>query len=193
MPLFRSTHDALRFAYNFNGTNITGVRIGDVPASDGKGLGGLDGAGEAGNIKRIVEEQSEWIRAVIESRYMPYHVPCNCGRACCKGWRDNLDWRRAVRVLSTDDGVVRTVFGYSGDVLYRFDVVGRYFMRESDRSSIQQIAVESRMPERTVRHHCGLLAKLFNGSDSNQGLYPIAFDTVDRAMNEHGIVGNVEK
>lgn len=190
MPLFKSTQSALTFAYNFNGTNTVSAHIGDVPppSGNGKGLGGLDGAGEVGNIKRIVEKQASWIANAIVARYMPSRLPCSCGRLCCSGWMKNLEWRRAVRELSQDESIQKSVFGWAGDVLYRFEIVARYFER-GEKTSLTDISRKARVSERTARTHYNLISTMFHGSRNNKGLEDIALQTVDDALRKQGIVG----
>ena len=100
MALFKSTHDALRFAYNFNGDNTVSAHWGGMPKPTGRGLGGLDGAGEAGNIKRVVESLGGLVTAWAVANYAPNSFPCSCRRPCCKGWRMNDEWESAVLKMS---------------------------------------------------------------------------------------------
>lgn len=57
-PLFRSGHEALRFAYAYNAQQypmtIMGRMMRGSSLGSGRGLHGLDGAAEAGNVKRVV-------------------------------------------------------------------------------------------------------------------------------------------
>lgn len=193
MALFKSTYDALTFAYNFNGTNVTSAKLGDVPppAGNGKGLGGLDGAGEAGNIKRCVESQAPWIVNIIVARFMPSKMPCSCGRLCCSGWTKNLDWRKSVRELSQDDSIKKGVFGWAGDVVYRFEIVARYFAR-GEKISLSDIATRARITDRSARRHYNLVNTLLRGSRHNKGLEDIAMDAVDAVLRKQGIVGDEE-
>ena len=190
MALFKSTYEALTFAFNYNGSNTVTAHIGDTPppSGNGRGLGGLDGAAEAGNIKRIVESQTPWVFNLVVARFMQQKLPCSCGRLCCSGWAKNLEWWRAVRELSQDDSVQKTVFGWAGDVLYRFEVVARYFER-GEKSSLSDIAKRARVSSRTARTHYNLIATMFHGSRLNKGLEDIALSTVDEALRKQGIVG----
>ena len=189
-PLFKSTYDALRFAYNFNGTNFSSPKIGIQPSGNGNGLGGLDGAAEAGNIKRIVNSHSQWIRALIECRFLPSRLPCSCRRPCCCGWAINSEWKQAVLTLSKDDGIVSNAFSFSGDALYRMDLIGRYFSRIQEKEPIADIAARARVNERTARRHYSLLIKLLRGTSTAAGMEDIAIKAVDATMRIDCVVGD---
>lgn len=72
-PLFRSAHEALRFAYAYSSqqypVTIMGRLMGGGGMGSGRGLFGLDGAGEAGNVKRIVGTLPGAFRHAIAARY----------------------------------------------------------------------------------------------------------------------------
>lgn len=188
MALFNSAYSALTFAYNFNGTNTVSAHIGDVPppSGNGKGLGGLDGAAEAGNVKRIVHDFGTVIEALVIARFAPPRVPCSCHRPCCSGWTPNIEWRASVRVLSQE--VMQSCFNMAGDVLYRFEIVARYFER-GEKTSLTDISRKARVSERTARTHYNLISTMFHGSRNNKGLEDIALQTVDDALRKQGIVG----
>lgn len=72
-PLFRSGHDACRFAYAYSSqqyamTAMAKLMRGSIVGS-GRGLFGLDGAAVAGTVKRHVEELDSSLHAAIVARY----------------------------------------------------------------------------------------------------------------------------
>lgn len=91
MELFRNSHDALKFAFNFSseqyGTSAMSQLSGPM-ASSGKGLVGMDGAGQAGFIMREFDDafgyrtpnEDKIGRACIVARYSPRYKECPCCR-----------------------------------------------------------------------------------------------------------------
>lgn len=97
-PLFRSDGGALMFALNHaHGTckkpGLTAMMGG---GSAGRGLGGLDGAAQAG----MLISQLDWLRkhrkAILIARFALPRVDCGCGQGCCRGYRDNPEWSSAI-------------------------------------------------------------------------------------------------
>lgn len=103
--LFNNSHDALVFAFNFSSAQY-GVselaRMAGPMASSGKGLIGMDGAGQAGMIMREVEELGHPVhgnalrKACIVASYSPKFKEC----PCCRSDRLPLaDYQRAIELL----------------------------------------------------------------------------------------------
>lgn len=110
-PLFRSTHAALTFAYNFQGNPAMSImnrmikNPGDSDAPPPKGLAGLDGAAQAGMIKRHVKNLGRFSEAMIIAEFAPRRYPCSCRSACCSGHTRNHEWSDAVNYIAD---IVRT-------------------------------------------------------------------------------------
>ncbi len=72
-PIFKSGHEACRFAYAFNSeqypVSIMGRMMKTVGIGSGRGLFGLDGAAIAGTVKRNVESLPMPIPIIIAARY----------------------------------------------------------------------------------------------------------------------------
>ena len=101
-PLFRSAHAALMFALNFRHGSIkmSGLARAMGGGRTGRGLGGLDGAAQAGMIRAEVERLTPVRRSLLVGRHAPQQVPCQCRQACCRGWVEGEDWREAVNWLT---------------------------------------------------------------------------------------------
>lgn len=82
--LFKSTHDALVFAFQYAGqqspkTPAMAYRNpGDAPIGKGKGLSGLDGAAQAGMILAEVDRLPDDQHNVIVARYDRATHECKC-------------------------------------------------------------------------------------------------------------------
>lgn len=126
---FRNVDAALAFAMNFaHGTlkKTELARLMGGPSSSGKGLAGLDGAAQAGMIKRALEAMPEVYRYVLVARFAPLSLACPCKRPCCRGWRESPEWSEAVDWLAKhilEIGLTANVKSWA----FRRAVVSRYF------------------------------------------------------------------
>lgn len=72
-PIFRSGHEAIRFAYCFcpeqYPMTVMGKLMQRIGIGSGRGLHGLDGAATAGSVKRIIETLPSAYRNAIVARY----------------------------------------------------------------------------------------------------------------------------
>lgn len=99
-PLFKSTHDALVFAFQYAGqqspkTPLTSL-LRTPGLGSGKGLSGVDGAAQAGMILAEVDRLPDDQHNVIVARYG--HVLHEC--PCCEQDAPSDEWRLAIDALS---------------------------------------------------------------------------------------------
>lgn len=101
--LFDSTHAALTFAYNFQGSPALSVvnQMANKPGPMGKGLGGLDGAAQAGIIRRKVASLGKLHESIIIAEYAQRSRLC----PCCSGPTFNQEWKDAIGYIAD---IVRT-------------------------------------------------------------------------------------
>lgn len=98
--LFRNAHEALVFAFRYSHdqsprTPMTGLMQGGKIGS-GKGLIGVDGAGQAGMILAGLKHLTAEQRNVVTVRYGEIHAECHC----CGSLVPTREWRDAVDALS---------------------------------------------------------------------------------------------
>nr|WP_231748294.1 hypothetical protein [Burkholderia sp. ABCPW 14] len=97
---FKSAFDAVRFALCYSsqqyGETMLAKRLRGESIGTGMGLVGLDGAGQAGQIRRHLWELPDLHLSVIVARAAPRDLPCSCGAACCSGRTPNLEWKAAI-------------------------------------------------------------------------------------------------
>lgn len=99
--LFKSPLEAITFATNFNHAITPRSATSQLAAPNiskvgSKGLGGLDGAGQAGLILSELRYLPMPLgRPVLICRTAPRSVPCSCGRECCSGKTRNWEWYEA--------------------------------------------------------------------------------------------------
>ncbi len=87
--LFRTPQDALTFAFNYSMQQQDRPlmdRLAAPAARTGKGLSGMDGAGQAGMICRVIGSlDNRYEEAALIARFAPRTIVCNCKSPCCAG------------------------------------------------------------------------------------------------------------
>lgn len=151
-PPFKTTHGALTFAFNFSHGGVKRpylATLADKPAPPGRGLSGLDGAGQAGMIRAEVLQLSDVRRRILLLRFAPPQSPCQCRAPCCTGFRPNLEWREAhgwVAAHVLGAALVGTVSNFR----LRQALVSRYFGQEK---SMVKISEECQVKRDTASEH----------------------------------------
>lgn len=186
-PVFTSTHGALRFALNHaHGTLqkplITRLMGG---ASGGRGLGGLDGAGQAGLILAELENLSELHGAFVLARYAAPTVPCECRSQCCRGYRESELWRVAIEYL-VRYVLVEGLTGTFSHYRLRRAIVTRYF---GIKASFVDIAKECGVCRNTASSYNAKVVERFRGTKEKKGVEALAFEAIDTRLRERGVVG----
>lgn len=152
LPLFKTAKGALLFAYNFSHGTVkkpflASLMGGSRPA--GKGLGGLDGAAQAGMIKAEVAGMSQVHRFIIAARYSPPKTPCECRAPCCVGFRLNRDWAEAIDWLAMHVHAA-ALTGTVSNYRLRRALVMRWFGQEV---SMTEVASNCRVKRDTAAEH----------------------------------------
>lgn len=159
--LFQSAADALRFAFNFSHQQYDRPlmnRLASGTSGDGKGLSGMDGAGQAGMIRRELRELSNLYQAVLIARYAPRSFPCSCGRSCCGGESLNFEWREAVSAVAAY--ACELVPGGAGKFRLRRSIAFRLY---GSGERLSDIAEDCGVTERTVSAHASQMAAWLRG------------------------------
>lgn len=115
--LFRTARGALLFATNYahGQTKKSGLVKMMGGGRPGRGLGGLDGAGQAGMILAALMRLPKVQQALLVARHTAAVTPCACRAPCCKGFREEPEWASAVEFLIEDilrQGLTGTVSHY---------------------------------------------------------------------------------
>lgn len=191
VPLFPSAHAALVFALNYsmqqyNRPLMNRIASGELTAGrapeGGKGLSGLDGAGQAGMILAELERLRPIEQAVLVAHAAPSRVPCACGVACCSGWKINPEWQDAMAVLNTA-AASGALSGCVSNGRLRSALIQRLF---GVKVTLAELAERYDVDDKTASaHHAKLKRWLFGGADrrSNEeavGLHQQAY----RAFSE---------
>lgn len=100
--LFDSTHEALIFAYNFADQQFAKSLMARLYAKhgSGKGLSGIDGAGEAGMIMASVMQLKQYEQDALCARYTKV-------KSCCKGCGREVNTTQVDEALSRLENYVK--------------------------------------------------------------------------------------
>ena len=146
--LFENVDQALVYAYNFSHQQYPRSPMFRVilQSKGGKGLGGLDGAAQAGMIRAEVTKLDRLEQAFIVARFAPASVPCDCGRSCCSGKRSNEEWTQAIGVLSLHLKEV-VLFGCKTTTDMRVDYLNRFFLQKNTRVCLLHQCFQTRLKQ----------------------------------------------
>lgn len=125
--LFATAHAALTFAYNHTDQVYDKpmmARMAQSP-SEGKGLGGTDGAGQAAFVFGALDPLPRLYRAILVARFAPRTDRCKC----CQGTVDRHDWLAAVREIS-DAAACDALSAHPTPRVLRDAIVARYFGKD---------------------------------------------------------------
>ena len=98
-PLFRTAHDAVRWALSDDRVALQQVSTYRSPGA-GRGLSGFDGAAQAGIILSHIRGLRSPLNHLIVAQAASVKLPCTCGRDCCSGWTTNWRWAEAVEAIA---------------------------------------------------------------------------------------------
>lgn len=157
--IFDSSKSALIFAFTF----AAGARperdsvnkISTPSTGSGRGLGGMDGAAQAGMVLGELKRSGMLIEQVLTARLAMRAFICSCRSPCCSGSRPNDTWREAVSYMS--DHVYQLMQsthsgkrGMEDNYRLRKMMTGKYFGIEVD---VKEIAKRAEVSERTAHQH----------------------------------------
>lgn len=193
--LFKSAADALRFAFNYSHQQydrpLMNRLAGSQSEGKGKGLSGLDGAAQAGMIRRELSTLSTLYRAVLVAQHAPRTFVCDCGRSCCAGTRINFEWRDAVSTVASY--ACRLVPGGRGRYLLRRDLVFRLY---GSGATLVSIAKKRGVSEQTASEHNSRVSIwLRRGQEARGGrkavlsIEDLAGAAAHRVLTQAGMVG----
>lgn len=168
-PLFSSAWEAVSFAVTRVGAPSRPLmnRMTDATLPD-TGLGGLDGAAQAGIIMSALHRLGTVEEAALVAACAPHSLPCACRNPCCSGKRFNNVWSAAIStlcdqmvILSNAGSVWVTGNGPHVDLMLAEDA------RPRPKSEVSRVEID-----RGIR--IGVLLKIYN---TNLTIVSIATDS----------------
>jgi len=173
--LFRSVHAALVYALNYSMQQydrpLMNKAMSGKPEGEGKGLSGVDGAGQAGMIRAELARLAPLHQAVLVASIAPQRVPCECRAACCGGWRVNPEWSDAVGELTTVSAAA-ALPGCLSNGRLRSALIQRLL---GAKVTLAELAERYDVDEKTAGAHSAKLKRwLFGDPAMQMGLHPEA-------------------
>lgn len=179
--IFKNAHEALVFALHYSAQQYALSPMGKMMQGSGlgsgRGLVGLDGAGQAGMVMAELQALSSLERAALVGRYAPRDLQCDCGRPCCRRFRRNPEWSDAVRELV--ESAMTQFSGTFSHYRVRLGAVERYF---GAKHKIQDIAEACGLDRHTVGTHNAVIVKWLRGIEHG------ASDRFDSAIKAAGML-----
>lgn len=169
-PLFESAHEALTFAFRQRLQVLDRAPLNRISApavGSGRGLGGLDGAAQAGMVRQEVRQFGPLDEALLIARHAPRYSPCECGAPCCSGRRPNREWTEAISHLA-EHARETALAGCKATSVARTAYVARYFTPKASRQSVGELADRLNLARNTVDVHLGRLAAMFGGTPARK-------------------------
>ncbi|AOJ86712.1 DNA-binding protein [Burkholderia sp. MSMB0856] len=186
---FKSGFDAVRFALCYSlqqyGETMLAKRLRGESVGTGVGLVGLDGAGQAGQIRREMWVLPDLHLAVLIARAAPHDISCSCGHACCSGRRPNAEWKAAIQWLTEASAAYASGFSH---YRVRRAIVERIF---GVKCNLADIAKDCDASERTVAYHMAAVRRWLDGDrkTGEPGVIQVAWSVVERRFDELGWIG----
>lgn len=185
---FNSAFDAVRFALAYStqqfGETMMAKRLRGESAGSGMGLVGLDGAGQAGQIRRMLWDLPELHLSVIVARAAPRDLPCTCGSMCCSGRMPNLEWQAAIGWLTNASAAYCSGFSH---YRVRRAIIERFFGVKCD---LVDIASDCDAHVNTVSKQNASVQRWLDGdSKANaHGVVDVAWSAIERRLREVGLL-----
>ncbi|MEI2416197.1 DNA-binding protein [Orrella sp. JC864] len=165
-PLFGSAHAALTFAFNHSAQVYDRPMMARLAATprpgSSKGLGGTDGAGQAGMILANLDGLGDLHQLIICARFLPKTAECRC----CGHHAWDADWLAVVRKISDLAMAAGVLSGHVVHRSVRDGLLVRYFAGKEgrDRIPLRTLAVKAGISERTVTDQNGKLTVWLRGT-----------------------------
>jgi hypothetical protein len=167
VELFKNSHDALKFAYNFVSEQYDRPlmnKLADKEGRTGKGLAGNDGAGQAGMIRQEVKGLGELHEAIVIASFAPSSLPCACRASCCSGAKVNREWSEAIHVITKD--AMEHLSCKMSHYQLRRGIVERQF---GSKQTISELATRCGVNRDTASEHNSIVTHWLTGEKKNAG------------------------
>ncbi|MFZ6773047.1 DNA-binding protein [Undibacterium sp. SXout7W] len=186
--LFSSAHAALTFALNFSGQQFGKSAVAALAApaggGSGKGLGGLDGAAQAGMIRQELKSCGPLVEALLIARVAPRSKDCHCTHACCSGKIPNDEYTGAIALLCRE--AMPFVAGSLSHYALRRGVIARYF---GEKVKVGELADLCGVTEKTVFNHNEKIIRWLKGENRDSpGAEARAWVTFEETLSRSGMV-----
>jgi hypothetical protein len=165
--IFKSAQEAIMFACNYSSQQYAMSAMGKIlqrgAQGSGRGLVGLDGAGQAGMVFAELERIDYWQLAVLVTGRLSRRERCDCKRSCCRGWKENPVFEEAVSQLA--DHIARAHPVMLPVRSFRVAVIKKHFgEKDSDPMAVAQ---DEGMSKRTAERYVGLIREFIRNLEKD--------------------------
>jgi hypothetical protein len=151
-PLFASAHAALTFAFNYAPEQYAPSTMANLikggTLGSGKGLVGMDGAGQAGmilcEVARLGDRRDEKAFTgeshpyFLAARFAPHNMPCSCRNPCCVGYKPTNAFTEAMFWIT--HAAVEQLHDTSVNYRLRRGLVLRFYGERQNMSELAKFA-----------------------------------------------------
>lgn len=190
--LFESAHEAIVFAFHRSSNTVASPlmnRLAGGTGGTGKGLGGLNGSGQAGLILRRLSELGPMHMAVLRARYGVREYAC----ACCEQPVAHHEWLGAIRTIAESAHSMLAMPSVKPELCR--DLVIRYF--SSNKRPLEDIGSRHGSSRSTAARAYGEIVLWLRGSRKGKGDQPgpkgleaSVFAQADTALRDAGFIAN---
>ena len=186
--LFSSAHAALTFALNFShqqsSKSAMSALLPPEASKGGKGLGGLDGAAQAGMIRAELKACGPVVEALLIARCAPRSTPCVCKSACCSGHRQNDEYEEAITLLCRE--AMSHLSGMLSHYTLRRALIEQHYGKKVQ---IKELADLCGVAEKTVQSHKTRIKEWLAGvSRDQQGAEAKAWLSLELKLELKGLI-----
>ncbi|MDN7442239.1 DNA-binding protein [Burkholderia cepacia] len=175
---------ALCYSLQQYGETMMAKRLRGESIGGGMGLVGLDGAGQAGQIRREMWALPDLHLSVLVARAAPHDIPCSCGAACCGGRTPNVEWQAAIGWLTRASAAYASGFSH---YRVRRAIIERIFGVKCD---LVEIANDCEAHVNTVSRQNAAVRRWLDGDrkTGESGVIQIAWAVIERRFSELGLL-----
>lgn len=186
--LFSSAHAALTFALNFSGQQFGKSAVAALAApaggGSGKGLGGLDGAAQAGMVRQELHNCGVLVESLLIARVAQDTTVCSCNSACCSGRKANKEYQDALGYLTLE--CAQFFSGMLSLYSVRRGLIRKHF---GEKISLKELALDAGCNEKTVYAQNEKISKWLKGTDrENSGQEAKAWIVFEQRLQNAGLI-----
>jgi hypothetical protein len=182
--IFHNAHESVVFALNYceqqSAMSPMAKLLQQGCSGSGRGLVGLDGAGQAGMVMAEIDalsRQSYFMAVALLARCSQDRIRCKCGQPCCSRSKPNPLWREAINQLG--DFVLSHLAGSISNRVLRIAAIEKHFGRKV---SIEQIAEDCGVHRNTAGQQVNAIRKCLKDLEAN------AWSAYTTALEEKGML-----
>ncbi|KVE50406.1 hypothetical protein [Burkholderia vietnamiensis] len=164
--IFKSPQEAIVFACNYSDQQYALSPMAKIlqrgAYGSGRGLIGLDGAGQAGMVFAELHRLDYWQFVALVSSKIKRSEQCTCGFACCRGWKITKQFDEAVSQLA--DHVGEALMPVPPVKEFRRAVIMKYF---GEKENVTIVAENLGIPPRTAERHAAAIRRYIKDLERN--------------------------